>query len=342
MNRSVTIFLHVLGCLVFICIPVMLSPGRIFGLDDVRNTFALRDVITYALLIIFFYVHYYYLIPEYYFKKNYPAYVLVSAICIVLIMSLPVLLIKDTSVQAAVNVLVEQPRTDPPFLLKYKSNIFLFLVILFASLAMRVNIRWRQSQREKISSELSFLKAQINPHFLFNSLNTIHSLALQQSDYTSEAVVKLSGMMRYVLSDAREDFVTLEKEITYIQNFIDLQKARFGDTADVYLHVSAGIDEEKKIAPMILITFIENAFKHGVNPEVRSEIDINITTNGDWLTLLVSNLKVHHKSVEDLKTGQGLANVKKQLEYLYAARYELKITDSENTFIVRLKLLLND
>ena len=129
---------------------------------------------------------------------------------------------------------------------------------------LKINSRLKLAEKEKVNAELSYLKAQINPHFLFNTLNSIYSLAIEKSDYTATAVVKLSSMMRYVITDASHKFVPLEKEINYISNYIELQKLRI-DSSIKLMYTVTGDISDKKIAPLVLISFIENAFKYGVN-----------------------------------------------------------------------------
>jgi len=133
--------------------------------------------------------------------------------------------------------------------------IFIFLALVFFSLILRINNRLKQSEQERLNAELMYLKAQINPHFLFNTLNNIYSLAVERSEQTPNAVVRLSSMMRYVIDDAGKNFVSLQRELGYIRNFIELQMIRFGDVVDLNLNIN-GTPGNNKIAPFILIPFI--------------------------------------------------------------------------------------
>jgi LytS/YehU family sensor histidine kinase len=233
------------------------------------------------------------------------------------------------------------PHRHPPYIfilwVEMRQNIFLFVAILFASLAYRINDQWKQVKKEKLQAELSYLKAQINPHFLFNTLNSIYSLALLKSNKTPEAIVKLSSMMRYVMHEATEKYVSLESELNYIQSYIDLQKIRLDETVSVVYDTEIEVDE-KKIAPLILIPFIENAFKHGVNPEVNSSIIITLKTKEDTLTLYVYNLKVPHSEYLETKSGYGLANAKQQLNLLYPDKHSLYLQNEADYFSVSLTL----
>ena len=218
-------------------------------------------------------------------------------------------------------------------------KIFPFLVIVFFSLMLRMNSRWRQTEREKMAAELSYLKAQINPHFLFNTLNSIYSLAIMKSGETPTAIVKLSGMMRYVLSEAATDFVSLEKEIIYIKNYIDLQKIRFGESISLDFVINGDVTA-KRIAPLLLIPFIENAFKHGVNAEEDSVIKIKIEVNENEVFLSVFNKKVTVYISEENRSGLGVENTQNRLEQLYPKRHQLSIYDTDEKYLVELLVRL--
>ncbi len=237
----------------------------------------------------------------------------------------------------------ERPNRDAPpsgdMFIDVNQKIFPFLVVVFFSLMLRLSSRWQQTEREKMNAELAYLKAQINPHFLFNTLNSIYSLAILKSDDTPTAVVKLSGMMRYVLSESSNDFVPLEKEMVYIQNYIDLQKIRFLEAISLDFMVN-GSKNGKKIAPLMLIPFIENAFKHGVNAEEESVIKIRIDIVENELFLSVFNKKVTVYISEENKSGLGVENTKNRLEHLYPEKHKLVIYDTKDEYLVELSMKL--
>src|ERR1044071_692138 len=151
--------------------------------------------------------------------------------------------------------------------------------------------------------KLQFLKSQLNPHFLFNSLNNIYSLAYQKSDKTADAILKLSEIMRYMIYESNDSWVSLSKEIEYVQSFIELQKLRFKDGAAVEFTMNGEIDNQQ-IVPLILISFVENAFKHGVANDPKDPIRINIIANQKILHFSVSNKK--SKTNKDAMGGVGL------------------------------------
>ncbi|HMN32756.1 MAG TPA: sensor histidine kinase [Chitinophagaceae bacterium] len=224
-------------------------------------------------------------------------------------------------------------------LVQIKHHLLLYFGIVFASLSITINDKLKKSHREKLINELSYLKAQINPHFLFNTLNSIYSLAIEKSEHTPAAIVTLSSMMRYAISDTTAKFVPLEKEINYINDYIKLQKIRLGDTVILNCSIDGDL-EGKQIAPLLLIPFIENAFKHGVNPEESSQIDIQISVSDYYLYLQVFNLKVPHKVQTQLKSGFGLENGRKQLKLLYPNKHSFKIENKNLSFTVTIKIQL--
>jgi len=192
---------------------------------------------------------------------------------------------------------------------------------------------------ENLQSELKFLKSQINPHFLFNALNNIYTLSMIHSEKTPEMILKLSDMLRYILYDCQEEKVSLQKEIDYIRNYIDLQKLKEERSSSITIDVSA--DGRLKIAPMLLIPFIENAFKHGnVFFEDSGWLYIHLSTDNGRLHFSVRNSLPDREFTKDTAGGIGLENVRKRLNMLYKDVYELSINRIENEYIVDLKLLL--
>ena len=219
-------------------------------------------------------------------------------------------------------------------------TFFLMLAGLLMALVLRTNDRWRATEREKIQTELSYLKAQINPHFLFNTLNSIYSLALIESPPTADALAQLSSFLRYVIQDSQQDRVSLAKELDYIGQYIALQTLRLGDTATVDFTVE-GVANGKQIVPLLLISFIENAFKYGVSPEEPSTIRIAIHLGADELHCHVANKKVRVFQPTSVASGIGLANTQARLRLLYPDRHRLVIQDEATQFSVDLTLTLS-
>lgn len=336
------IFIHVLGCLAFLTFPIVFSPD--FG--DIQRLihadFFRRDFSVTVLLLVFFYANYYYFTPRFYIPKKYVTYAIIILVCYLIVMLLPELLMHhEPRPRMMRNFGPMPPHRKFPFFFLLNHNFLQFLIVLILSLLLKIRERLKQTETEKANAELSYLKAQINPHFLFNTLNSIYSLAILKNEQTADAVVKLSDMMRYVLNDSNVNFVDLEKELNYISNYIELQRMRL--TSNVKLtYVCEGSVFDKKIAPLVLIPFIENAFKHGVNSEENSEIDIHITISETDLRLQVKNNCVTANNNTLNKSGLGIENTKQRLNLLYPQNYILNITEKDTIFIVVLTLNIHD
>ncbi len=204
--------------------------------------------------------------------------------------------------------------------------------------------RWRheekqktQAQKEKLEAELSLLKSQVSPHFLFNSLNSIYSLTVQKSESAPVAVVKLSELLRYMIYQANRETVSLAEELNYLDNFIELQKLRLASDVQIIYEKEVS-NKSLEIEPMLLIPIIENTFKHGVSYKEPSEIIIRINDRNDSLNLFTSNPVFQRKRSES--SGFGLENLKKRLTLRYPGLYKLRIEESEQTYTVDFSLKL--
>jgi hypothetical protein len=337
--NSKYILIHVLGCLAFLAFPVLFSPdfGDMHRLIHVD--FFQRDFCVTFLLLLFFYANYYFFTPRFYIPKKYVSYLVIIVSSYLIIILLPELLIHHHPRPRMEHGF--RPPHRAPFFFFLNHNFLQFLIVFIFSLLLKMRERLKQTETEKTNAELSYLKAQINPHFLFNTLNSIYSLAILKSDKTADAIVKLAEMMRYVLNDSNVNFVLLEKELKYITNYIDLQKMRL--TSNVKLSYSCiGNNYDMKIAPLVLIPFIENAFKHGVNSEENSDIEIKISISESNLELTVKNNIVTTNNNTLHKSGLGIENTRQRLHLLYPQNHQLDITEKDNLFIVHLILNTHD
>jgi hypothetical protein len=205
-------------------------------------------------------------------------------------------------------------------------------------------IKWFEAQKlkdelinQRQASELALLRSQVNPHFLFNTLNNIYSLVYQKSDDAPAAVMKLSSIMRYMLYDATTDSVPLDKEIEYLKSFIELQGLRIKHADFVSLQIQ-GSTEDRTIAPMLLIPFVENAFKHGSKTQ-RPGIIIRLMTSQGRINFEVSNyLRKTAAEGDNQASGIGLANIRRRLELLYPGKYQLTITREDEMFRINLEI----
>ncbi|MBO0952007.1 sensor histidine kinase [Fibrella forsythiae] len=225
-----------------------------------------------------------------------------------------------------------------PLSVKLGIIFLLGTVSILTSISVQTNNRLRQVETDQLLAELSQLKAQIQPHFLFNTLNSIYALAIRRDDRTAETIVKLSEFMRYMIRDVHHDTVALDKEVQYMANYIDLQRARLRDSV-VIDYTLDGNTSGKQIAPLVLFSFIENAFKYGVNPNEESVIRIQLQLQINSLRLQVYNRKVPVSHLEP-STGIGLPNARERLRLLYPAAHKLLIEDVPDHFAVDLTITL--
>ncbi len=237
-------------------------------------------------------------------------------------------------------ILIIDPRIKFPM-----SPTFTFILVFMVSTGTRVISYWFESERnriraekEKTIAELSALKAQLNPHFLFNTLNSIYFLARKKSDTTPEVILKLSDLMRFVLTETTAEFIPLEKEVESIRQYIDLQKLRLTGKTKIIFEKD-GEAGNLSIAPLLLLPFVENAFKFGVSSHTNSEIAISLNFIQDRLTFLIRNSKVG-TSVSEKSTGTGLKNVVRRLNLAYPNKHALKIGETDTEYSVELKIIL--
>jgi LytS/YehU family sensor histidine kinase len=202
--------------------------------------------------------------------------------------------------------------------------------------------RKKEIENEKLSAELNFLKAQINPHFLFNTLNNLYYLAYTKSENTTEVIAKLSQMMRYMIYDSNHPQVLLSKEIDYMESYISLERLRLNNEIPIEFVIEGNVGNVL-ISPLIFITFLENAFKHGVSsnqPGAWVKIAIHVCDKKCIYTVTNSKI-VKAKAEKEENSGIGLKNVNRRLELSYPNQYDLKVKDEDDKYMVQLKLDLD-
>ncbi|HEY0680506.1 MAG TPA: histidine kinase [Chitinophagaceae bacterium] len=227
--------------------------------------------------------------------------------------------------------------------------VFFFIVYTALATLIKLSKSWfsvnelerrlLQTEKEKVQIELKALRAQINPHFFFNTLNSIYSMALEKDDRLPTTVLQLSDLMRYFLYESRGELVPLEKEIIVLKDFISLQKLRSHQTLETSTDIQVNSDG-LKIAPLLLITFVENAFKHGAKGNTgKTYVHLSLKTESDTLNFrLENNLGAADATMETDQKGVGLENVKRRLELLYPGKYKLETGEQGNSFVVQLYL----
>lgn len=353
------IVVEVLIWLAVYLLPYFVSDSNQFSLHHLLDVHSdLIHKISTLLLIGYAYFNYYQLVPSLYLPRRYLLYSIVVLGCLMVIIWLPHLF--NGADHHSIGQSISQPPFDrygsptgpppggppihqppdnaPAFISKVSYNVILFFICTFVAISIRQQRQLLEVQKEKLDAELSFLKAQINPHFLFNTLNSIYALSIQKSDDTPTAIIQLSELMRYILKDSDADTVALGKELAYISNYVALQKRRLGHTVKIDYTAPTGIIQQR-IAPLILMSFVENAFKHGVNPDQDSAIRITITLQAASLQLLVANNKVDSIHLDEAM-GIGVKNTTSRLERLYPGKHQLTINENDKNYTVNLSLNL--
>jgi sensor histidine kinase YesM len=204
------------------------------------------------------------------------------------------------------------------------------------------NVENQQLEKEKLAAELQLLKGQIHPHFMFNTLNSIYGLALKRSEQTAASILKLSQLMRYILTECTAPMVPLSKEVEMLQHYIELEKGRFLERLDMTVNIQG--DLQKHIAPLLLLPFLENSFKHGANEMIdQAWISLDLSVHGDTLKFKLINGRSPDGDGGNHAWSShiGLQNVKKRLQLIYPNAHELRITEDDDTFVVSLTLELD-
>lgn len=236
---------------------------------------------------------------------------------------------------------------DTLFSLSYVYLLLETNFIVATAVAIKIVKKWFVQQQEthemekrNLKTELNLMKAQLHPHFLFNTMNNLYSLSLEDSPKTSEGIAKISDLLRSVLYECNDSEIALVKEIKLIENYIDLELLRYGNRLNFNFEITGEV-EKNKIAPMLLFTFVENCFKHGSSNDPNNPfIKINLNVTDEEIIFFAENSKpLNNKiKIKDGSGGIGLKNVKKRLEIIYGENYDLKIQDLQSTFIVCLSI----
>lgn len=299
--------------------------------------FLYLDSITNIFWVGVFYLNAFVLTERFIYKKKYLLYVIILIGLYCLIMFFHGLLFTELIKSRPFNFKISASHNLTTFLLTVAASITLKL-IWDKSESDRL---FQEKQEESLKTELSFLRSQISPHFVFNVLNNMVALARLKSDQLEPTIMKLSNLMQYMLYETDEEKVLLATEVEYLQSYIDLQQQRFG--SKVKMNVTLNAKEDwLSIEPMMLIPFVENAFKHGVGMIETPEININLQTKDKQLLFEVSN-KYNYETdeVKDKTSGIGLPNVKRRLNLLYGNQHKLSINKKDGWFSISLKLNLH-
>jgi two-component system, LytTR family, sensor histidine kinase AlgZ len=312
--------------------------------QDVVLPRAFLDASTHVLIMAgIAYLNYFYFLPRFLKHKNAGRYLLEF------IVPLALTIVFHIYIKRQIYGGDENSRTGflytTRFIVQHSSSV-VFIVIFIGMLRFAVDwfqleARKREIENEKLMAELRFLKAQINPHFLFNTLNNLYYLAFTQSPNTTVVIDRLSQMMRYMIYESNHPKVPLIKEIEYMENYISLEKLRLDNQVPICLEVK-GSPVTVMIEPFLFITFLENAFKHGVsNNTENSWVKAHIAVEGNRCTYIVENSVLTQKENYEGKSGIGLQNLRRRLELSYPGRHTLQVEETPEKYRVELSLELS-
>ncbi len=338
-NKSIVVLSHVLFWILLFVLPYLLRPS----FDSPRQSMEQnRDNLTYLVTInrivwvALFYFNAYWVVPRVIYQKKFTSYVF-----ILLAIFLTLFLID----WALFHFLITGVAYSVKHFLWF--NAFPIIFLLACSTAFKMfSDRVKQDQlvkekeNENLKTELSLLRSQVSPHFMFNIMNNMVALARKKSDLLEPSLIKLSSLLRYMLYETDEK-VDLQKEIEYLQSYIDLQKQRFGNNVTIKTCME-NVDDHYEIEPMLLIPFVENAIKHGTGQIESATVDIQLKAEKNILSFTVRNrFNEDSDEIKDKSSGIGLPNVQRRLDLLYGKKHSLLVTKQNGWFIVSLQIVLN-
>ena len=219
------------------------------------------------------------------------------------------------------------------------------ILIIGFDTGLVLSVKWAQSEqnrirmeKESVENQLAFLRNQVSPHFFMNTLNNIHSLIDFDTTEAKDSVIRLSRLMRHLLYDSEADKIPLQKELEFVQNYVDLMKLRFSNKVNIQLEIPGHIPD-KTIPPLLFTSFLENAFKHGIHIQGASFVSIAFAFVDEQLVFAMKNSNPHLQKEEE-QTGIGIENSRKRLDLLYGNQYSLEINDGKEEFLLTLTLPL--
>ena len=338
--RSIGWIIHLVAWGIVFCLPFFFT-GR--NMEEVTTERYIRFILVPLSFMVLFYLNYFLLIPRYIFVQKTGKFLLVNTALIILTM---------IAVHALMQLLpppeMEMPPRPAPdvtevtfFLLR---NAMMYALVAGLSVAIRITARWyeqestrKELERVRVEAELKNLKSQLNPHFLFNTLNNIYTLILLSPDRAQCAVHDLSKLLRYVLYESNLPAVPIEKEMDFVRNYVELMRIRLPESTDLKIAIDvqeAGLP----IAPLLFISLIENAFKHGVSHSGASYIWINLQESKGSVRCDIENSYFPKDSADRSGSGIGLTNLRKRLELIYPEKYTFSAQREGTSYHVKLNL----
>ncbi len=338
-KKWVRVVLHIAFWLLLFSLPWLLRPAEDRNAPQHKENilFLYQYLVNFLSWICLFYINSYVLIPKLFYQKKYLKFALSYVLLFGVLISISRLsfqLLLPTQVFSAVGFM---------FFYFFPSIFILTCSTTYTMFVdrLRSDRLAQEKETENLKTELAFLRSQVSPHFMFNVLNNMVLLARKQSEQLEPSLIKLSSLLRYMLYETDEDKVLLEREVDYLQSYIDLQKQRFGSKVKVNLKIE-DVDKSYFIEPMLLIPFVENAFKHGTGLSTYSEICIELKAANNILQFMVSNnYEDTPDEVKDKTSGIGLQNVRRRLNLLYKNNHTFLVTNKDQRFSVSLLINLH-
>lgn len=316
-----------------------------FFREDV-GTVLVVELISLPLKMFLVYVLIFYLIPQFLLHKHYLKFSI--WLILLLVFAAFVRRIMDIYMVYPISMLYFDRAILWDYGTAFRNLVFVYPVVGLGT-AIYLMSHWvkdyqmrTQLQQEKLEAELKYLKAQVHPHFLFNTINNIYSLSLDQSPKTSKALLELSELLSYMLYECNVDRIPLRKEIELIENYINLERLRYSDRLDVHIRCRGNIDNVK-IAPLILLPFVDNCFKHGAGDSMeKCYVHFDLNVESQTLILVLKNSVDESKVVDTGNSGIGLMNVQRRLDGEYSGCFELTIEDTHESYEVNLTIQLDE
>ena len=328
--KALRITVEIIAASLFLLLPLVVVPAFAPMADNSPLQPVLRgNILIHSMLIVYYYWNSYYGIPGVYFSGKKSVYKGMVFAILIVISGAPLFdLAYNPFSYSAVRY---------PTVLFLLSILARFMMITVISFAIASYSRLQKAEEERLRSELSYLKAQVNPHFLFNTLNSIYALTVTKSDNAPRALTQLASIMRYVMEEAAADQVPLRTELEYTVSYIELEKLRLTEKVKVEYSVT-GDPQNRMIPPMLLLPIVENAFKHGISTENECLIRINGRITDKEMILEVENKKM--SAQQERQGGLGLANIRRRLALIPGGNNSLEVSEQNGTFNARLVLKL--
>ena len=329
--------MHCVAWLVILLLPYLLSPTYSANKDPDADAVTILNTLTAVFWVITFYLTVFVFVEKFIYPKKYVVFSLAMLVLFTVIMCGHYLLY---------HLLIHSHPFDLVACFEYRLPAFLLTAASGVAYKMIIGRNHQETvdhekKEQNLKTELSFLRSQISPHFIFNILHSILAMARSKNDQLEPTILKLSGLMHYMLYETDEEKVSLKDELEYLQNYIDLQQQRFGKNVNINVKMN-DINDEHEIEPMLLIPFVENAFKHGVGMIEEPFIDIALHLEKNILYFKVVNkFNSLQKEIKDKTPGIGLSNVTRRLNLLYYGKNNLSINNDGNLFHASLQLILN-